>query len=139
MSHTSIESESDEDKCDCQVQKSIPFLDISCSIENGKIRTDLYRKETDRNQYLLNDSCHPIGCTKNIPYSLELRIVRSCTFKEDRDKRLLELKTLLLDRDYPERLIDSAINRARAVAREKALRTVIRKKQKIHQRPVFLV
>ena len=139
MSHTAVDSESDENKCECQVQKSIPFLDISCSIENGKIKTDLYRKETDRNQYLLTDSCHPIGCTKNIPYSLGLRIVRSCTFPDDRYKRLLELKALLLDRDYPDRLIDSAINRARAVPREKALRTVIRKKQKIHQRPVFSV
>ena len=139
MSHTAVESEAAEDKCNCQVKNSIPFLDISCSIENGKIRTDLYKKETDRNQYLLTDSCHPVGCTKNIPYSLGLKIVGSCTFPEDRDKQLSELKELLQEQEYPERLIDSAIDRARAVPREKALRTVIRKIQKIQQRPVFSV
>ena len=106
-------------------------------IVNGRIKTDLYRKETDRNQYLLTDSCHPIGCTKNIPYSLGLRIVRICSSTEDRDKRLNELKNLLLDRDYPERLVTSAIDKARSVSREKAMRIVIRRKKKAQNRPVF--
>ena len=72
MEHTSIESEDKKDKCDCEFRSSIAFLDTSCSVLNGKIEIDLFRKETDKNQYLLTSSCHPIGCTKNIPYSLGL-------------------------------------------------------------------
>ena len=68
-----------------------------------------------------------------------LKIVRVCTDSEDRDKRLSELKNLLLEREYPERLVTSAIEKARAVPREKALRRVIRKKQKRQKGPVFAV
>ena len=139
MQHTSIESEPEIDKCKCETRTSIPFLDTSCSIEGGQIEIDLYRKETDRNQYLLTSSCHPIGCTKNIPYSRGLQIVRTCTNPIIRDKRLYELKSLLSSRDYPVRLIDSALAKARAVPREKALRRVIRKKQSDKKRPIFAV
>ena len=48
--------------CECQPKLSVPFLDTSCSIEDGQIIFDLYRKPTDRNKYLLPDSCHPDSC-----------------------------------------------------------------------------
>ena len=112
-------------------------MDTVCHIENGRIKIGLYKKESDRNQYLLTDSCHPVGCTKNIPYSLGLRIVRICTAPEDRDLRLNELKNLLLERDYPKRLVDSAIEKARAVPREKALRKIIRNKNKRHKSGLY--
>ena len=58
MSHTTPPNlESSE--CKCEATQSLAFLDTLCKIENGKIITDLYRKETDRNQYLLSSSCHP--------------------------------------------------------------------------------
>ena len=97
MNHTTAEQEEkEEDRCDCKKQNSIPFLDTSLSIENGKIDVDLYKKETDRNQYLLRESCHPAGVTASIPFSLGLRIVRICTKPVNRDKRLNELKQVLL-------------------------------------------
>ena len=76
-------------------------------------------KKQIKNQYLLTSSCHPIGCTKNIPFSLGLRIVRICTNPKTRDLRLNELKQLLLEREYPNRLIDSALDKARKVPRNK--------------------
>ena len=78
MEHTSLETESLSEKCDCTAKKAIQFLDTSCEIQNGKIETDLYRKVTDRNQYLLPSSCHPKQTTSNITFSLCLRIVRIC-------------------------------------------------------------
>ena len=66
------------------------------------------KKETDRNQYILPTSCHPMNCTKNIPYSLSLRIVRICTKEDKRYQRLGELKELLLDRNYSPALVDRA-------------------------------
>ena len=106
MNHTNPKDEKEEDKCDCKAQNSILFLDTSLSIENGRIETDLFKKETDRNQYLLRESCHPAGVTASIPFSLELRIVRICSQNANRDKRLGELKNILLQRGYPEELIN---------------------------------
>ena len=44
MSHTSVENENKEDQCDCEIKSSIPFLDTSVSIKEGKIDVDLYKK-----------------------------------------------------------------------------------------------
>ena len=60
--------------------------------KNGKIITDLYRKPTDKDQYLLTSSCHPIDCFKSSPFSLTMRIVRICSETQARDNRLQELK-----------------------------------------------
>jgi hypothetical protein len=137
MEHTSDELEAKEDKCDCTPNKSISFLDTSCRIENGKVEVELFRKETAKNQYLLPSSIHPATVTKNIPFSLSLRIVRTCTNTMDRDNRLSELKDMLLHRSYPERLVDSAIQRAIKIPRKIALKKSVSKNVK--KRPVFVI
>ena len=77
MSHT---SENDQvQPCGCKPSESIPFLDTLCTIKNGKVITDLYRKPTDMNQYLLTSSCHPAHVPENIPFSQALRITRNCS------------------------------------------------------------
>ena len=48
MVHTSIEGEPEIDKCNCEPTNSIPFLDTSLSIQNGKIDIDLYIQKEDR-------------------------------------------------------------------------------------------
>ena len=84
--HTNPEGEPLGDRCECDNKHSIPFLDTQCSIVEGQIEIDLYKKDTDRNQYILPSSCHPYNTTKYIPYSLGLRIIRICTSPENRDK-----------------------------------------------------
>ena len=69
MSHTSPTKEAIEDQCDCEKKSEIPFLDTLVSFKNGFLDTDLYQKETDRNQYLLPSSCHVKQTTAAIPYS----------------------------------------------------------------------
>ena len=54
-----------------------------------------------------------------------------------RDLRLLELKTMLLARDYRPGMIDSAIRRARDIPRLNALEYTVTNKQT--RRPVFVV
>ena len=137
MNHTSIIGEAPENKCDCEIKSAIPFLDTLCSIKNGKIDTDLYKKPTDRNQYLLPSSCHSKSTTKAIPMSLGLRIVRICSDPQKRDLRLSELKQLLLERGYEENMIDSALQKAKKVPRKAALKKVVKKVQT--KRPVFAV
>ena len=136
MTHTTP-SDTDTPDCGCPPSSSLAFLDTSCKIVGGQIVTDLYRKETDRNQYLLTSSCHPAHTTQNIPYSLALRIVRICSQPEDREQRFEELKNLLLARDYKPGIIQTAIQRARSIPRSEALKKVER--QKHSQRPVFVI
>ena len=61
---------------------SINFLDVTVSIAEGVIETDLYVKPTDSHQYLLSSSCHPFYCKKGIPYSQVLRLNRICSNNE---------------------------------------------------------
>ena len=127
MTHITVRDEPMEDRCKCEPRDSIPFFDTSISIENGRIEVDLYKKVTDRNQYLLPSSYHPKTTTQSIPYSLSLSIIRICTKSENRDKRLSELKELLLAREYPESLIDRSIEKSRKISRKVALYKVIKK------------
>ena len=106
--------------------KTVPFLDILVSEKNGKIETDLYKKETFRPQYLHPTSCHVGHQYKNIPYSLGLRCRRICSSDEKFELRLSELKSDLVSRQYHEKIIDEAFKKVRQISREKALQKVVK-------------
>ena len=76
---------------------SINFLDVTVSIAEGIIETDLYVKPTDSHQYLLSTSCHPFYCKKGTPYSQALRLNRICSNNKFFDKRCNDLEKYLLD------------------------------------------
>ena len=137
MTHTTLPDEDPKDRCDCVEQNAVPFLDTLVSIKEGQIDVDLYKKETDRNQYLLPSSCHNRNVTNSIPFSLSLRIVRICINPYKREQRLSELNSLLLERGYQETKIDASIDRARAIPRHRALKKV--KQTKKQKGPVFVM
>ena len=85
MSQTAPTKEAIEDQCDCEKKSEIAFLNTLVSFKNGFLDTNLYQKETDRNQYLLPSSCHGKQTTAVIPYSLSLRIVRICSDQKNRE------------------------------------------------------
>ena len=136
MSHTTPITEQQDSSCPCTPSESIPSLDTSCKIKQGKIIIDLYRKPTDQNQYLLTSSCHPLECLDSIPFSLSLRIRRICMEEDTRETRFQELREMLLQREYTSGVINAAIAKARAIPRQVALRRVLR--QAINTRPVFV-
>lgn len=100
------------------------FLDTTITIKDGKISTDLYRKPTHSPQYLLPSSCHPPHCVKNIPFSLAYRLRRICSEDDAFEKRLTELKDMLLERNYKLNIIEPAFQRARLISREEAIKRV---------------
>ena len=51
---------------------SVNFLDVTVSLVERLIETDLYVKPADSNQYLQSSSCHPFHEKKGIPYSQAL-------------------------------------------------------------------
>ena len=136
MSHT--KPSHGQNECECSNLDSIPFLDTSCTIKEGKIVLDLYRKPSDRNKYLLPDSCHPQTVVENIPLALSMRITRICSEIATREKRYGELKEMLIERNYPARMVDSAINRARSVPRAEAIKCIVRDTPTTTRRPIFV-
>ena len=111
--------------------KSVPFLDMEVSIcEKGFIKTDLYKKDTARVQYLLPSSCHPSHISKNIPYSLANRLLRICSDPKDFKKRLEELRQDLLSRSYHPKIIENAFQKISNIKRSEALKKVIKSKTK---------
>jgi hypothetical protein len=114
----------------------VTFLDTTIQIRGEKIETDLYRKPTDRVQYLLPSSSHPNHIFTNVLYSLALRIVRICSSKETLDKRLSELEVMLTSRKYNKNVIKAAIVKAKSVPRKEALKKVMKTK---NERPVLAI
>ena len=61
-----------------RLEEEFEMLRSASMIKDGKHKTDLYRKPTDCNQYLLLSSSHRAHCTENIPFS---QIFRICSEK----------------------------------------------------------
>ena len=87
-------------------------------LADDKVAVDLYTKPTDSHQYLLPTSCHPPHCSKNIPYSLALRIRRICSDDETFEKRSKDLSEQLKQRGYQKQVIDQAIEKVRHMERQ---------------------
>ena len=87
---------------------SCNFLDLKISIENSKIQTDLYRKETSKPRALLPSSAHPGHVTHNIVYSMAFRLLRICSRENIFEQRLEDLKVnFLLPRQYSPKIVDA--------------------------------
>ena len=102
-------------------QSDIPFLDVSISIRNGVITTDVHTKPTDANMLLPFHSCHPRHCMRGIPRGQALRLRRICSEDETFMLRCRELQERLIRRGYPKPLLEAAIAKAAATPRERAL------------------
>lgn len=105
----------------CYSKSTINFLDVTVEIRGNRIHTNLYKKPTDRHQYLHFKSSHPRHCKTAIPYSQAHRYRRICTDTADFEGHAKDLKTALVAKDYPESIIDDAIDRARTLDRDDAL------------------
>lgn len=73
----------------------------------------MYYKETNAHDYLSFDSHHPNHTKTNIPYTLAKRIVVISSEDEWVERNLLDLKQFLLDRKYPEDVIEKGFHNAK--------------------------
>ena len=80
-------------------QSSIAFLVTEVYIKNNKLYTKIYRKETDRQNFLHINSEHPISLKNSIPYSQVLRVKRTCSTIENFRLYCSERKQSLLRKD----------------------------------------
>ena len=110
--------------CSC----AINFLDLNISINEGKIITDLYKKDTSIPSALLPSSSHPEHVSKNIVFSMAFRLLRICSTPQLLDQRLLELQNeVLLPRNYKLSVIKKAFENVKKIKREDALKKVKKK------------
>ena len=100
---------------------TVSFLDVSVTLKNGKLHSDLYCKPTDKHQYLYYTSCHPKHTKNSLPYSLALRLRRICSTEHLFSLRTDEMKQHLLKRGYTKGCINDAINKASQVPRREAI------------------
>ena len=91
----------------------VEFLDLKIMIRDGKLVTDLFVKPSNSQLFLDYRSNHPTHCKNAIVYSQALRIVERCSSQELAEPHFVSLKSKLLDRNYPEDLVDSQIEEAK--------------------------
>ena len=96
-------------------------MDVTVSLIDGQIETDVYVKPTDSHQYLHSSSCHPYHCKKSIPYSQALRFNRICSKNNFFDIHCNNLVKWLSERGYSEKLVHKEIPKARSQSRETLL------------------
>ena len=107
-----------------EIGNSIPFLDVRFTLIDGRtLETDIYYKPTDTHNYVQFGSFHPHKTLTNIPFSLARRICLIVSDKNTRDYRLRELKGFLMNKRYPEAVIDSSIERASLLGCEDLLKS----------------
>ena len=105
---------------------SISFLDVKVSLSEFEfvVETDLYTKPTDKNQDLLQSSCHPLHTKRAIPFSLALRLQRICSSDESFTLRANKLIQYLNNRGYNLSFLRKEIQRVHATHATKHLNPV---------------
>lgn len=91
---------------------TINFLDVTVKISDNKLVTSVYRKPTDRHQYLHFKSSHVKHCKLGIPYSQSLRFRRICSDPDDFASNCQQLKNDLTRQQYPLSAINDAFKKS---------------------------
>ncbi|CAH3117113.1 unnamed protein product, partial [Porites lobata] len=100
----------------------LPFLDVMIRKDKTHLTTDIYYKPTDSFQYLPYTSSHPRHTKNNIPYNLTRRICMIVENQDIRERRLDDLKQILLRKQYPAEIIDYGVNKALTLTTEELRR-----------------
>ena len=94
-------------------KENITFLDLNVSLSGSKLTTDLHTKSTDKHQYLHYTSAHSAHTKRSIIYSQALRMSRICSYKNDFEKHLVDMKSWFQARGYPSDLIQKETNKVK--------------------------
>ena len=92
----------------------VNFLDTKVYIDvHSRLQTTLYRKPTDRQNYLCGTSEHPESLKANIPYSPALRVKRICSTDNELHQSCKSLQEKFIKRGYSEEQVLKQINKAK--------------------------
>ena len=94
-------------------QTKIEFLDVLVYKDhNNVLQTTIYRKQTDRQNYLDARSGHPKSLKDSIPYSEALRIKRICSSQQEFLNDIAKMINQFQKHGYDMSLIEQQINKA---------------------------
>lgn len=96
-------------------KNNINFLSLHFKKIDNIFSMDIHYKPTDSHNYLLFNSNHPGYVKKSVPFNLARRL---CTIVDNDmvlKNRLIELKSFLKLRGYPDNLINNCFSRAYAI------------------------
>ena len=105
--HPSIKFEMKHSKDKIEFLNTLIYKD-----KNNNIQTNLYKKPTDRQNYIHSKSAHPFSLKKSIAYSQALRLKRICSTTGEYEKHTENLKKQLIKKGYPETMVNEEIQKA---------------------------
>jgi hypothetical protein len=93
------------------ISRTVNFLDLTITNENGKLRTLIYHKPTAEPYILPYTSDHPRHIHRNIPYAALVRAARFCSHVDDFNSERIRIDMSLLLNEYPPDFIKQHFNR----------------------------
>jgi hypothetical protein len=97
---------------------SVPFMDLTLTIQHGRIHSSLYEKELNHHLYIPPHSAHPPGVTLGLIYGLAFRIITLCSDEADVLTKLRASFRHLIRRGYTSDILKPLFHRAIANARQ---------------------
>ncbi|OCT84672.1 hypothetical protein XELAEV_18022827mg [Xenopus laevis] len=107
--------------------RKINFLDVWIEKDNVRLKTDLFKKETDHNSLLHYNSFHPSTLRNTLPKTQFMRVKRIVSDMYTETERLEEMKGRFLQRGYPKILLDSCIQEVKEIPKNQLIKQRERK------------
>ena len=93
--------------------EGINFLDVTLSMEDGKLETDRHVKPTNPQLFLHYTSNHPQSVFKAIAYGQAITVRTICSKQEFVNKHMKKLKEKFIERGYPVEMVERELARGR--------------------------
>ncbi|OCT92171.1 hypothetical protein XELAEV_18015225mg [Xenopus laevis] len=116
---------------------SLSFLDVQITRIGPVLDTNLFRKETDRNDLLHYSSFHPDSLKASLPLTQYMRLKRIVSKEADYKRGESEMKDRFKQRDYPEEVLRSNLDKLQNKSREELL-TPAKRDNKHSERLAFV-
>ena len=104
----------------------VHYLDVTVSLNHGKLRTTLFTKSTDSHFYLNTASCHPSHVAKNMTKGQFIRLRRICSRKSDYLLNSEILCKKFIGRGFHEKELKKTVKQVAKMDRNELLRDRIR-------------
>ncbi|XP_069582772.1 cytochrome P450 3A2-like [Ranitomeya imitator] len=120
--------------------KQIDFLDIKLTVDSdGRLNTDVFRKATATNSFLVADSSHPPATIRGIPVGQFLRAKRICSNESNFEKQAIDLTRRFTERGYSKKMIRKGYQRASGISRDRLLYGPFNVKKLDQQHPIRFI
>ena len=94
-----------------EVNKTVPFLDILISSQDGSFRTSVYRKSTFMGLFMNFMSFTPMYYKLGLIKTLIDRVYKICCDRKTFDLEIKKVREYLCKNSYPPHLIDKQLNK----------------------------